>query len=132
MGGNWATVQFPPLFRARERTARYPSAGASSIGRLIAAAIGLISVPLFGSLSARVGRRPLYHFGSVFLLLFSWASPSSRAAARRVFGRADMLVARRAEGESLLHGAVYWFPDGASGKDHARDRRFFEAKEGHE
>src|SRR5215208_567790 len=42
------------------------------IGVLIAAAIGLITVPLFGSLSDRVGRRPLYLFGSVFLLLFSF------------------------------------------------------------
>jgi MFS transporter, MHS family, shikimate and dehydroshikimate transport protein len=42
------------------------------VGVLIAAAIGLITVPLFGSLSDRVGRRPLYLFGSVFLLLFSF------------------------------------------------------------
>jgi MFS family permease len=42
------------------------------IGVLIAAAIGLITVPLFGALSDRVGRRPLYLFGSVFLLLFSF------------------------------------------------------------
>jgi metabolite-proton symporter len=42
------------------------------VGVLIAAAIGLVTVPLFGSLSDRVGRRPLYLFGSVFLLLFSF------------------------------------------------------------
>jgi MFS family permease len=42
------------------------------IGVLIAAAIGLVTVPLFGALSDRVGRRPLYLFGSVFLLLFSF------------------------------------------------------------
>jgi len=42
------------------------------VGVLIAAAIGLITVPLFGALSDRVGRRPLYLFGSVFLLLFSF------------------------------------------------------------
>jgi hypothetical protein len=35
-----------------------------------------------------------------------------------------MLIARRVEGESLLHGAVYWFPGGASGKDPAWDRLF--------
>src|SRR5919206_664754 len=42
------------------------------IGVLIAAAIGLVTVPLFGALSDRVGRKPLYLFGSVFLLLFSF------------------------------------------------------------
>jgi MFS family permease len=42
------------------------------IGVLIAAAIGLFTVPFFGALSDRVGRRPLYLFGSVFLLLFSF------------------------------------------------------------
>ena len=42
------------------------------VGVLIAAAIGLVTVPLFGALSDRVGRKPLYLFGSVFLLLFSF------------------------------------------------------------
>jgi MFS transporter, MHS family, shikimate and dehydroshikimate transport protein len=42
------------------------------IGVLIAAAIGLFTIPFFGALSDRVGRRPLYLFGSVFLLLFSF------------------------------------------------------------
>ena len=42
------------------------------VGVLIAATIGLVTVPLFGALSDRVGRKPLYLFGSVFLLLFSF------------------------------------------------------------
>jgi MFS family permease len=42
------------------------------VGVLIAATIGLVTVPLFAALSDRVGRRPLYLFGSVFLLLFSF------------------------------------------------------------
>jgi MFS transporter, MHS family, shikimate and dehydroshikimate transport protein len=42
------------------------------IGVLIAATIGLFTIPFFGALSDRVGRRPLYLFGSVFLLLFSF------------------------------------------------------------
>jgi MHS family shikimate/dehydroshikimate transporter-like MFS transporter len=42
------------------------------VGVLIAAAIGLVTVPFFGALSDRVGRKPLYLFGSVFLLLFSF------------------------------------------------------------
>ena len=42
------------------------------VGVLIAATISLVTVPLFGVLSDRVGRKPLYLFGSVFLLLFSF------------------------------------------------------------
>jgi metabolite-proton symporter len=42
------------------------------IGVLIAAAIGLFTVPFFGHLSDRVGRRPLYLFGSAFLLVFAF------------------------------------------------------------
>jgi MFS transporter, MHS family, shikimate and dehydroshikimate transport protein len=40
-------------------------------GVLIAAAIGIFTIPLFGALSDRVGRRPVYMFGSAFLALFS-------------------------------------------------------------
>jgi MFS transporter, MHS family, shikimate and dehydroshikimate transport protein len=39
-------------------------------GVIIAAAIGLFTVPLWGALSDRVGRRPLYMAGAVFTLLF--------------------------------------------------------------
>src|ERR671910_2465301 len=42
------------------------------IGVLIAAAIGLFTIPFFGRLSDRVGRRPLYLLGSVFSLLFAF------------------------------------------------------------
>jgi MFS family permease len=41
-------------------------------GVLIAAGIGLVSLPLFGWLSDRVGRRPVYLFGAVFSLLFAF------------------------------------------------------------
>jgi MFS transporter, MHS family, shikimate and dehydroshikimate transport protein len=41
-------------------------------GVLISAAIGIFSIPLFGALSDRVGRRPVYMFGSAFLALFSF------------------------------------------------------------
>ena len=41
-------------------------------GVLISAAIGIFTIPLFGALSDRVGRRPVYMFGSAFLALFSF------------------------------------------------------------
>jgi MHS family shikimate/dehydroshikimate transporter-like MFS transporter len=44
--------------------------GVGLTGVLIAAALGLASTPLWGALSDRVGRRPLYRFGAVFSALF--------------------------------------------------------------
>ena len=41
-------------------------------GVIIASAIGLVTIPMFGALSDRVGRRPLYLFGSVFSVLFAF------------------------------------------------------------
>ncbi len=41
-------------------------------GVTIAAAIGLLAIPVYGALSDRVGRRPLYLGGAVFSLLFAF------------------------------------------------------------
>src|SRR5918997_2134689 len=41
-------------------------------GVIIAAAIGLFTIPIFRALSDRIGRRPVYLFGAVFSLLFAF------------------------------------------------------------
>jgi MHS family shikimate/dehydroshikimate transporter-like MFS transporter len=46
--------------------------GTGLTGVIIAATIGLFTIPLFGALSDRVGRRPVYLFGAVFSLIFAF------------------------------------------------------------
>jgi MFS family permease len=41
-------------------------------GVIVGSAIGLISIPLYGALSDRVGRRPVLIAGAAFMLLFSF------------------------------------------------------------
>ncbi|MDQ3303253.1 MAG: MFS transporter, partial [Actinomycetota bacterium] len=46
--------------------------GTGLTGVIIASTIGLITIPMFGALSDRVGRRPVYLFGAVFSVLFAF------------------------------------------------------------
>ncbi len=48
------------------------SQGMALTGVIIAAAVGLFTTPAFGALSDRVGRKPVYLFGAVFSLVFSF------------------------------------------------------------
>ena len=41
-------------------------------GILIGAAVELVAIPLFGALSDRVGRRPVYLFGAIVTALFAY------------------------------------------------------------
>ncbi|NKZ10819.1 MHS family MFS transporter [Mycolicibacterium septicum DSM 44393] len=42
------------------------------IGTVVGSAIGLISHPFYGALSDRIGRKPVFLFGSVFTILFGF------------------------------------------------------------
>ncbi|HEY1551466.1 MAG TPA: MFS transporter [Kofleriaceae bacterium] len=41
-------------------------------GVLVAMALDLVAIPLFGALSDKLGRRPVYLFGAIFSALFVW------------------------------------------------------------
>ncbi len=71
-------------------------------GVLLAAAIDLLAIPIFGLLSDKFGRRPVYMFGAGFSLLFVcpffWLVDSARP---------ELLWAAIVVGVSIGHAAMY-------------------------
>ena len=85
--------------------------GVGLTGVLVAAAIGLVSTPVWGALSDRVGRRPLYRFGAVFSALFIF--PYFLLVST---GQPVLVVAALVVGINIGHDAMYgpqaaWFAE---------------------
>jgi len=73
------------------------------IGLGIAAAVGLLTVPLWGHLSDRFGRKPVYLFGAVFSLLFPFAFFAMVDTKQPVFIYAAMILGINV-GHDMMYG----------------------------
>ena len=71
-------------------------------GVLVAAGLDLLAIPLFGWLSDRFGRRPVYMFGAAFSALF--VVPFFRLVGT---GRADLITVAIIGGVAIGHAAMY-------------------------
>lgn len=75
---------------------------AGLVAIMVASAIGLVSVPLWASLSDKIGRRPVFLFGAVmsgaFILPFFWLID---------MGRPVIVVIAIVIGMALFHDAMY-------------------------
>jgi MFS family permease len=71
-------------------------------GVLLASALDLIAIPVFGLLSDRVGRRPVYMFGAVFSALF--VVPFFLLVGS---GRGDLIALAIVVGVTIGHAAMY-------------------------
>jgi MFS family permease len=75
---------------------------AGLVAVMVASAIGLISVPLWASLSDRVGRRPVFLFGAImsglFILPFFWLIDT---------GNPVIVILAITVGMALFHDAMY-------------------------
>ncbi|MDN3311512.1 MFS transporter [Microbacterium oryzae] len=71
-GGSYIFQNVSLAFVAGTFIANPVDRGIATWGVTIGSLIGIFSVPLTGAISDRVGRRPVYRFGAVFMLLFAF------------------------------------------------------------
>ncbi|WP_129658380.1 MFS transporter [Rothia halotolerans] len=73
-GGSYIYQNVSLAFVAGTFLAHPVDRGIATWGVTIGSLIGIFSIPLSGHLSDRFGRRPVYRFGAVFMLLFAFPS----------------------------------------------------------
>lgn len=71
-GGSYIFQNVSLAFVAGTFIANPVDRGIATWGVTLGSLIGIFSVPLTGAISDRVGRRPVYRFGAVFMLLFAF------------------------------------------------------------
>jgi MHS family metabolite:H+ symporter-like MFS transporter len=71
-GGSYIFQNVSLAFVAGTFLANPVDRGVATWGVTIGSLIGIFSIPLTGHISDKVGRRPVYRFGAVFMLLFAF------------------------------------------------------------
>lgn len=81
------------------------------LGIVLASLIGLVSHPIFGALSDRFGRRPVYIFGSTFITLFAFPLFLLVNTGNAVLIVVAMILAMVIGHDSLAGVQSSWFPE---------------------